>query len=153
MKVVDKPTLTLRHRDGSDPPVSEIVLNDRATGKTVQGAVLEGAVKADDLYLIFTTDDTPIEEILWVHLTDDVGNTIESLWIGGAYSTGAFEQLQIISSDSVRFRFIGDTDWIVCITPSPRFRIPIFTDPRGVSRPLKFWSRLVVKGRPKPEMR
>ena len=153
MEIINGPLLTLRYRDGTDPPISDLVLHSRPTGTTVKGALLEAVVKADDLYLLFTTDDTPYEEILRIHLIDDVGNTIESLWIGNAYSTGNFRQLEIMGSDSVRFLFFGDTDWTVSIRPSPRFQIPLFADPPGVFRPFQFWSRLIVEGNPKPETR
>ena len=53
--------------------------------------------------------------------------------------------------DTLRFRFIGDTDWSVQVLPEPGFRVPLLSEPTGVSRPLGFSRHFVVRGQPQPE--
>ncbi|EHL21156.1 hypothetical protein KYG_19771 [Acidovorax sp. NO-1] len=136
--------------DGAEP-VSEILRNDQATGRQVAGAVLEAAAQWQSFMLLFTTDDTPFEELLHIHLLDAQLNLLDSATVGGMYSTGSFSLLDAAEPDTVRFRFIGGTDWSVQVLPEPGFRVPLLSEPTGVSRPLGFSRHFVVRGQPQPE--
>lgn len=136
--------------DGAEP-VSEILRNDQATGRQVAGAVLEAAAQWQSFMLLFTTDDTPFEELLHIHLLDAQLNLLDSATVGGMYSTGSFSLLDAAEPDTVRFRFIGGTDWSVQVLPEPGFRVPLLSEPTGVSRPLGFSRHFVVRGQPQPQ--
>ncbi len=136
--------------DGAEP-VSEILRNGQATGRQVAGAVLEAAAQWQSFMLLFTTDDTPFEELLHIHLLDAQLNLLDSATVGGMYSTGSFSLLDAAEPDTVRFRFIGGTDWSVQVLPAPGFRVPLLSEPTGVSRPLGFSRHFVVRGQPQPE--
>lgn len=136
--------------DGAEP-VSEILRNGQATGRQVAGAVLEAAAQWQSFMLLFTTDDTPFEELLHIHLLDAQLNLLDCATVGGMYSTGSFSLLDAAEPDTVRFRFIGGTDWSVQVLPEPGFRVPLLSEPTGVSRPLGFSRHFVVRGQPQPE--
>ena len=144
----------LRPMDGPEDiaPRSELLLDGQPTGKTVAGLVLEAAFRTDSgELLLFTADDTPFEEMLNIQLLDAQLDPLDSAVLGAAYSTGSFGFLAVERPDSVRFRFIGDTDWVVEVLPEPRLRTPWAKDPVGVSRPWGLHTRLRVSGNPKPE--
>lgn len=133
------------------PPLCEIIRNGQATGHKVEGAVLESAARWRSFYLLFTTDDTPFEELLHIHLLDAELRLLDSATLGGIYSTGAFSLLESADPDTLRFRFIGDTDWSVQVLAEPGFRAPLLSEPAGVSRPWGFSRHFIVRGQPQPE--
>lgn len=113
---------------------SEVLIDGRLTGITIPGKVLEAAIKVDARrYLLFVTDDVIFEEMLTILLLDLSQGLVEELTIGGAYTSGHFEDLKV-SPRSASFSFIGDTTWTVKVSKSPTLKLP-FSDPRGVSRP------------------
>lgn len=133
------------------PPLCEIVRNGQATGRNVEGALLESAARWQSFYLLFTTDDTPFEELLHIHLLDADLSLLDSATLGGIYSTGSFSLLESSDPDTLRFRFIGDTDWSVQVLPAPGFRAPLLSEPAGVSRPWGFSRHFIVRGQPQPD--
>lgn len=132
-------------------PVCEVVFNGQPTGRQVPGAVLEAAAQWQSFTLLFITDDTPFEELLHIHLLDAQLNLLDSATLGGIYSTGSFSLLESAEPDTLRFRFIGGTDWSVQVLPQPGFRLPMVSEPVGVSRPLGFSRHFIVRGQPQPE--
>ncbi len=135
-------------------PKSEVLLNGRATGRQVAGAVLEAAIQWENFYLLFLTDDVPYEEMLRVVLLDQQLNPVDSALIGGPYSTGSFSALQLREPNRVDFRFIGGADWCIELLPRPRFRLPLFSqlrEPKGVYRAFGFSRHFIVRGNPRPQ--
>lgn len=141
--------LALPHSE--DSPKSELMLNGRPTGKIIDGAVLEAAIRWHDFLLVFVTDDITHEETLRVYLFDGCWNIVDSAQLGWMYATGVFSLLELHPPSTVRFLFFGDTDWTLELFDNEVFTIPFFTDPRGVSRPLRFHRRFQISGTPKPE--
>jgi hypothetical protein len=134
-----------------EEPQGELLRNGQHTGKHVPGSVLEAAIKCQDCYLLFVTDDIPHEEMLRVLLLDAQLNIVDYALIGAMYSTGAFTGLQIVAADTVKFRFIGGADWHIDLLHKAAFRIPFISEPRGVSRPFGFSRRFIVRGNPQPQ--
>lgn len=154
MQIVSPADLSVAriHSPGEDaPPQCEILRNGQATGCLVPGAVLEMAAQWQAFYLLFTTDDTPFEELLQIHLLDADLRLLDSATLGGIYATGSFSPLESAEPDTFRFRFIGDTDWSVQVLPEVGFRVPLWSEPTGVSRPLGFTRHFIVRGQPQPE--
>lgn len=137
----------------TSPPASEILVDDTPTGAVVGGAFLEAAIRCNEVFLLFMTDDTPFEEFLSIHLLDGHWQLLDSARLGAAYSTGSFSALRLTPPDSVRFRFIGDTDWTVEMLRRPGFRLPFVGDAPGVSRAIGFSRHFIVRGNPAPERR
>lgn len=133
------------------PPLCEILRHGKPTGRRVPGAVLEQAAQWQSFYLLFTTDDTPFEELLHIHLLDAELNLLDSATLGGIYSTGSFSLLASAEPDTLRFWFIAGTDWSVQVLPEPGFRLPLLSEPAGMSRPLGFSRHFIVQGQPQPE--
>jgi len=128
---------------------SEVLIENRATGVIIPGKVLEAAIKVDaDRYLLFVTDDIVFEEALTILLIDCSHGVLEKVVIGGAYTSGYFEGLSV-SSNSVSFRFIGDTNWTVRVSESPMIKLP-FSDPRGVKRPIGLRKYIDISANPAP---
>ncbi len=128
---------------------SEVLIGGNSTGIIIPGKVLEAAIKIDSRrYLLFVTDDVIFEEMLTILLLDSSQGIVEKLTIGGAYSSGHFEDLRV-SPRSASFRFIGDTTWTVKVSPSPTFKLP-FSDPRGVSRPMGLRKYIDISATPAP---
>ncbi|MCU5774902.1 hypothetical protein N5923_20870 [Erwiniaceae bacterium BAC15a-03b] len=127
----------------------DVLINGNNTGIKVSGQVLEAAISVSEgRYLLFLTDDVIYEESLNITLIDAKLGHLESLDLGGQYATGTFEQLHI-KQTSVNFRFIGDTTWTVEILTLPALRLP-FTDPRGVTRPLRLKKYINISANPAP---
>lgn len=132
-------------------PACQILRGAEPTGAVVAGAVLEAACEWQGFILLLTTDGVPAEEFLHIHLLGPGLQRIDSAMLGAMYSTGSFSLLPSPEPDTLRFRFIGDTDWSVQILPEPRFRLPLWSEPTGVSRPLGFSQHFVVRGKPRRE--
>lgn len=134
-------------------PRSELVVAGQRTGWLVRGAVLEAALRCDERLLLFMTDDRPYEESLSLHLFDADGQLLDSATLGAPYSTGTFSGLAVEPPDSIRFRFIGGTDWRVRLLPRRRWRWPPLPDAPGVRHRPGLTQYFVVSGRPQPQSR
>jgi hypothetical protein len=132
----------------NEGPQSEIWLSGQSTHQQVPGANLEACVQWHDKTLLLVTDDVPYEEALRIILLDQDMKMIDAAELGAPYSTGAFKDLMLLPPDALSFRFIGDTTWTVTLLAQPGFRLPFFTEPRGVSRPFGFQRHFVVDGQP-----
>jgi hypothetical protein len=130
---------------------SRVLLDGSPQAPCITGVVLEAALRWRELYLLFVTDDIPQEDLLHITLWDRHFHPLDSAVIGAMYSTGRFQLLGLQGDDAVGFRFIGDTDWSVQVFPRPRFRLPLLSEPAGVSRPLGFSRHFIVRGKPKPQ--
>lgn len=132
---------------------SDVCVRGAPCGQQVEGAVLEAAVECNGRFLLFLTADVPFEDSLSIHLLDGSGHLLDSARVGWMYSTGSFSALALHEPNRVGFRFIGDTDWSVTLFGEARWRSPLLTEPRGVSRPLRlrYWFR--IQGRPLPQSR
>ncbi|WP_227817819.1 hypothetical protein [Nitrogeniibacter aestuarii] len=126
------------------PPVSRLVLGGALTDTRVAGKILEACVRAGDETLILTTDDVPFEETLHIHLLGANHELIESVTIGAAYHTGLFRSPSVDAADALSFDFMGALRWTVRVSPSPSWHVPYLSDPPGVSRRLRFSTRLHV---------
>ncbi|HIV70407.1 MAG TPA: hypothetical protein H9903_05735 [Candidatus Aquabacterium excrementipullorum] len=136
-----------------DEPRSALLLDGQPTGHVLPGAVLEAAVQWQGQHLLFITDDVPYEEALRIVLLDADLQTLDAAELGAAYSTGSFTDLALHPPDTVSFRFIGSTEWTVRLLGQSQFRLPLVSEPRGVSRRLGFSRRFVVDGDPQPQGR
>jgi len=136
MKVVTTLSLSqVSEETDTAQPCSEVLMDGKSTWVTIQGKVLEAAIQVDEhRYLLFVTDGVIFEELLTVLLFDTSRGVIDKIIIGGAYTTGHFENLKVFPR-SVSFYFTGDTAWTIKVLASATIKLP-FTDPRGVSRPL-----------------
>ncbi|GKS99746.1 hypothetical protein AVKW3434_10180 [Acidovorax sp. SUPP3434] len=136
---------------GEAPMQSRVVQGGLPLQARVDGLVLEAAFECRGFHLLFTTDDVPQEDLLHITLFDGQWQPLDAATIGGAYTTGRFSLIGLEGEHTVRFRFIGDTDWSVEILPSPGFRMPLVSEPRGVARALGFSRHFVVRGDPQPQ--
>ncbi len=152
MRIAEELTIRL-HNEGDDQtePSSEVLITGKSTEKYVPGATLEAAVSWGDYFLLFMTDDVPYEEMLGVLLLDDKLDIVDSATIGVPYSTGSFSSLHLSPPDRVSFHFIGDFTWEIELLTKPGFRIPFFSEPRGVWRSLGFKRHFIVHGSPLPQ--
>jgi hypothetical protein len=55
----------------------------------------------------------------------------------------------LLEPSCVKFRFFGDTDWIVEVLPRKQLRLPLVSDPIGVSRRLGWSRRFAVRREPR----
>lgn len=149
MKFIPKSDFDL---DPIDDQKSTIIDHCRRTQSNITGTVLELCARYKDKFLVFATDDTPFEDMLYVHLLDDSFNVLDSLIIGAMYSTGSFFDPQLISTNKIVFRFIGDTDWSITILDQAKFGIPYFSSIKGVRKTWQWRHYLHVEGQPKPEV-
>ena len=133
-------------------PQSEVFSNGHSTGKVIDGAVLELAVRWRDHILAFVTDNFMHEETLRIYLFDANFEVIDCAWLGSIYATGVFSLIELRPPTTVRFWFFGDTDWTLELLNEENFALP-FVEPRGVHRPFKFHRRFKIDGKPKPESR
>lgn len=147
--------ISVRHQPDADEnvvPTCAVLLQGAACSTTVNGAVLEAAVRWRSFYLLFVTDDVPFEEGLNIHLLDDHGRLLDSATLGGAYSTGNFRDLSLSEGNTLSFRFIGDTTWHLELLERSQFRLPLVSEPAGVSRRMGFSRHFILRGDPKPEV-
>jgi hypothetical protein len=134
-----------------DDEKSAIVDHGRQTQSNVRGTMLELCASYKDWFLVFTTDNTPFEDMLHVHLLDNNFNILDSFTIGAMYSTGSFSEPQLIAPNKIVFRFIGDTDWTITILDRTKLGLPYLSPIKGVRRAWQCRQYLEISGQPKPE--
>ena len=127
---------------------SQIFIHGKATGSVIVGAILEACVRINEYYLVFMTDDIPSEDMLHIYLFNQELNLLDSVTIGSAYATGSFRSFELFEPSTVKFNFIGATQWIVDVFQKKQFHIPFLSDPKGVSRKICFSSYLRIGGAP-----
>jgi len=121
------------------PPTSEIIRAGIPTRKIIGGAVLKAALKWNEYILLFLTDDVPFEETLSIYLLDADLNVVDSARMYFIYTTGIFSDLDLTQPDTVHFRFFEGIIWTLKLFSTPKFVLPIISDPMGVSRPFAFF--------------
>lgn len=131
-----------------EKPQSEIVFNGKRTGKTLDGAILEAALRWKELILVFVSDAVLYEDTLHIYLLDGSLQVLDQASMYGIYSTGTFSLLDIVSPDTVRFLFFGDLVWRLKISDHKTLRFPILSDPHGVRRPFSFHRRFKLNSAP-----
>ena len=132
-------------------PKSEVIAAGVPTGKIVDGAVFEAALRWNDHVLLFLTDDVPFEEGLDIYLLDANLDVVDSAKMCVMYSTGIFSDLDLTQPDAVGFRFFGGIVWTLTLFPEKKFSLPIISGTWGVSRPFAFFHRFQISGHPLPE--
>ena len=141
--------------DGSDTnlPLSLVYVNNSATGVVIAGAILEGAVRYKDFYLVFLCNDIPYEESLHIYYFDAGLKLLDSAVLGSMYSTGHFRGLELIEPNRVKFNFFGGSDWILTLHQVRQNYFPFLTDPKGVTRSVKLHCYFKVDSQPLAEGR
>lgn len=113
---------------------SELLFNKKKTGLIVPGKILEAAIEVDTRrFILFITDDVLYEESLTVVLCNINFGIEEIITIGSEYNSGTFCELKV-DNDTASFRFIDNVIWHIAIREKPGFKIPLFGDPKGVTR-------------------
>lgn len=155
MKLLHAPNYSIRTITPSTSdaePTCEVIVAGTATGRVLQGAVFEAALKWNEYTLLFLTDDVPFEDTLNIYLLDQHLNVEDYARMYFMYSTGIFSDLDLTENDTVRFRFLGEKVWTVRLFAEKKFVIPIVSDPLGVHRPFKFFRRFQLSGLPLPKL-
>jgi hypothetical protein len=67
---------------------------------------LEASLKADNEWLLFLTHDIPFEEGLEICALGSNFEVLDRATLMAPNATGGFEDLQILSEQRVRFRFL-----------------------------------------------
>lgn len=143
----------IRVREATDfsQAQSDVVLNGNSTGIIVPGQVLEVAVQVNEQrYILFLTDDIIFEESLTIALIDARDGVKEIVRLGNEYSTGSVKDLSV-STDSITFRFIGDSLWTIKTVDSSRLGLPFGSDPKGVKREAGLKKYMTISAIPAPE--
>ncbi|MHA4870441.1 hypothetical protein ACXZ1M_22375 [Duganella sp. PWIR1] len=144
MKLVHAPDYSIRVITASTSeiePVCEVVVAGIATGKFLEGAVFEAALRWNGFVLLFLTNDVPFEETLNIYLLDQHLNVADYARMYFMYSTGIFSDLDLAEDDAVWFKFFGETTWKLKLFPKKGLVIPIFSVPLGAHRPFTFFQR------------
>lgn len=128
-------------------PQSEVVSNGQPTGKIVNGAVLETAIRWNDLVLAFVTDNITNQEAMHIYLFDAGYQVIDSAWLGSIYASGVFSLVDVCPPNAIRFRFLGDMDWTLELLSRDTFALPYVFEPCGVSRPFGFHRRFRIRAK------
>lgn len=128
-------------------PISELVVDGRPTGLHLEGALLEAAIHCDAGLLLLMTDDYSFEDGLHIYLVDPGFVLLDSASMGWAYADALFSDLRLQPPDTVLFRFLGPVEWSVRILPERTWRMPLFSEPLGVSRTFGFVRRFIVQAK------
>ena len=129
-------------------PRSEVMSHGQPTGAIIEGAVLEAAIRWNDLVLAFVTDNTISQEAMHIYLFDAGFEVIDSAWLGSIFGTGVFSLVAICPPNAVRFRFLGNTDQTLELFTKDTFALPYVGNPCGVSRPFSFHRRFRIAEAP-----
>ncbi len=150
LRTIDTFTLRVVAAHEEAAPTSELVHQGTPTGVLLAGVVLEAAVAWNESYLLFLTDDIPFEDSLHIHLLDTYFQPLDTASLSSMYATGSFSGLTMMPPDHLALRFFGDMDWRVELLSRPTARMPFFSEPAGVKRPMGFSRRFIIHATPAP---
>ena len=128
-------------------PTCRLFHHGRDTNQELLGAVLEASLQANNEWLLFLTYDIPFEESLEIYVLGPNFEVLDRATLMAPYTTGEFEDLQILSERQVRFRFLGKGFWELELLKKPGFRLPLMSEPLGVVRPFGFSRRFAIHHR------
>ena len=128
-------------------PKSEILFEESNTGIFIEGVILEAAFKSSDKFLLFVTDDIPQEDSLSIYLLSDTFLMLDQARLGGIYTTGSFKVIDYNGS-VIYFRFFNEAKWQLTLLDKPTLRLPIFSEPAGVSRKLGLTRHFKLESKP-----
>ena len=131
---------------------SEIIFEGEVVHKSIDGTYLELCIKRNNEYFVFMTDDIPDEDMLHIHLLDEGFNLIDSVTIGGIYSTGKFQNVSVQEPNHISFNFIGTNKWTVEALNRKQFCMPYLSSPKGSYRKNSFYQYFKLHGNPLPEV-
>jgi len=131
-------------------PSCELAIDDKSTGQRVEGCFLEAAFQCDTGYIVFLNHDCPFEETLSIYVLDFSGILQDSAHIFWMYCTGFFKNVQVQQPNKILFEFFEDTTWTLEILQEPIFRVPFFSEPTGVHRPLRCRRHFLIAGATHP---
>jgi len=137
VKVISPPT-------NETKPTCRLFHHGRDTGRDLPGVVLEASLKVNNEWLLFLTHDIPFEESLEICLLASNFEALDRATLMAPNATGSFEDLQILSEQRMRFRFLGKGFWELELLKKPAFRLPLMSEPLGVVRPFGFSRRFVL---------
>ncbi len=145
----------LTHSEFNTKPTShlnsEIIVSGKEVDNSIGGTYLELCIKRNNEYFVFMSDDIPDENMLHIHLLDKNFKLIDSVTIGGIYSTGTFENLSIQGPNHISFNFIGTNRWTVEALDKRKFCLPFLSSPKGSYRKNPFYQYFKLHGNPLPE--
>lgn len=130
-------------------PRSEVMSHGQPTGVIISGAVLEAAIRWNDLVLAFVTDNTISQEAMHIYLFDAGFHVIDSAWLGSIFATGVFSLVDVLPPNTVRFSFLGETVLTLELLNDDTFALPYVGNPCGVSRPFGFHRRFRIGHAPR----
>ncbi|MYM41079.1 hypothetical protein [Duganella qianjiadongensis] len=151
MKLVHAPDFSIRRvveSSSETVPISEVIIAGAATGKLLEGAVFEAALRWNDYVLIFLTNDVPFEDSLNIYLLDRHLNVVDYALMYAAYSTGIFSRLDLSEANTARFHFLGESTWTLRLFSRKQFFLPILGSPLGVHRPFTFFHCFQISTQP-----
>lgn len=131
----------LTESTSDEVPLCEVILAGEGTGKVLQGAVFETALRWHDYTLLFVTDNVPFEDTLNIYLLDRHLNVADYARMYFIYATGIFSDIDLEEDDTVRFDFLGEKRWVLKLFSKKKFFIPVLSDTFGVHRPFSFFRR------------
>ncbi|QIQ22166.1 hypothetical protein [Zophobihabitans entericus] len=104
---------------------TRIEIDGRDSMIRVAGELLHAALSFDERYiLLFITDNCQFEETLFIYLLDTQQNKIvDEADIYRMYSPGYFENLNIISDNTVSFEFMVEGVWTLTLYKTPKTAI------------------------------
>jgi len=113
---------------------SELIKDDKRTGKYVPGFVIGAQYAYKDLYLIVTSWDCPFEESQeFILLSKDL-TVLCKKHIGHIYSTILLEDHEPVAEDEVLFHCNDDIDILVTIKSGLLHSSPPFFTTRKIQR-------------------
>jgi hypothetical protein len=104
----------LERHDGpysSWPDKTRLFFEDRDTGRTLTGYVLEAQFRVDDCYLLVTSDDCPFEEFTRFYLLDERFGILSHTCQGWLYASWMLKSISPEAARSFRVDFHGDEGW------------------------------------------
>ena len=125
-------------------PQSRLFYRDVDLNLQLPGAVLEAVIQTNSEWLLFLTHDVPYEEGLEICLLDERFQLLDRATIAAPNVTAAFEHLEIVSDRKVRFEFLGKRAWTASLLKGTSFRLPLLTEPLGVSRSFGLCRRFAI---------
>ncbi|WP_174279525.1 hypothetical protein [Sphingomonas bacterium] len=127
----------------SGGPTSRLVRDGRRTDCVVDGEVLQAAIGWGGRLVLLNTDGIDYEDALHIYLIDRDDQVLDRASLSAAYSTGTFDQLELLAPDKIRFRFFNQKRWVIELFDKARVALP-WSEPQGVHRPFGLSRRFRV---------
>lgn len=129
----------ISHYSISQQPQIQLLMQGHPTGRQLKGRELVDQYAQGQRYLLITSDDNPLDEVLHFYLMDLELKVVDEMDLSQPATPGLYQPRHHYG-ERLEFTFFPEGLWCLEVRDHPR-GIPLNYDQYPVRRPIKLWGQ------------